>query len=177
MVKPSTRCRYVRSNRSRTPTWQAVTRAVGGRDHTPALRVQRPDLALALKGGPVHPVQLHEVPGHLHRLIPRGDIDQGVAADDFLALGERSIGHRELVLAGADLEALGRGLEPGRILQDSLLHAFTDKLAHRVIQRLGDGLVAGALRVLDHHQVLHGSISPVLWWRLVLLYLDVERGS
>src|SRR6476646_878876 len=45
-----------------------------------SLALQRPHLAFALELRPVHPVQLHELPGERHRLLPGVDLDQRIAA-------------------------------------------------------------------------------------------------
>ena len=53
--------------------------------------LQRPNLALPIERGPVHPVQLHELPSHFERFLLRLHLDQCVAPDDLLGLSERSI--------------------------------------------------------------------------------------
>src|SRR5829696_3375208 len=122
--------------------------------------IELPHLALALELGPVHSVQLHELPGQLHRLFPGADLDHGIATDDFLGRGERSVDDLELVAAGANPEPFGCSLEAGGVLQGPALEAFIDELAHGIHQRLGNGLFAVALGVLDQHEEFHRT-SPL----------------
>src|SRR4030095_16433938 len=69
------------------------------------------DFAFALELGPVNPVQLHEPSRDVESLIFRLHFDDGVAADDFLGLGERAIGDRQRPALGADANALGWELQ------------------------------------------------------------------
>src|SRR3954462_5391156 len=87
----------------------------------------RTDLAFAVELRPVHAMQLHELARQFQRLVLRCDLDQRIAADDLLALGERTIRHAELATAGPHAERLARRRQAGRVLEHTLLEALLDE--------------------------------------------------
>src|SRR5215213_2067780 len=59
----------------------------------------RPHLALSVELRPVYPVQIHELARDRASVLVRSGLDDGIAADDFLGLGERTVGDRQLAAA------------------------------------------------------------------------------
>ena len=70
----------------------------------------------------MHPVQLHELLRLRQRLLPRGHLDQRIAADDLLRLGKRAIGRLQLAAAQSDPEPLRGGFSPAVSLRIPLLN-------------------------------------------------------
>jgi hypothetical protein len=88
-------------------------------------------------------------------------IDERIAANNFLGLGEWSIRHVQLATAGADSKPFCGALESGRVLEKAALEPFGDELTHSVQQTLGDGLGAMTFGMSDEHQVFHDRVSMV----------------
>src|SRR5262249_32269372 len=112
---------------------------------------QRPDLDRALAGG-------RDLRRPLERLVERLCLDQVVAAELLLRLGERPVGDDLLAVADADGDALRRRLELVATNVRTALLELRQKRAVLLVQR---GLVLvgqGPVRLLvavDQQQVLH----------------------
>src|ERR1044072_8982233 len=119
------------------------------------------DLADLGGDGPVVLVGLQEPLGPLQRLGLVLGLDEGVAADDLLALGERSVGVADLAAGPGDPGALGGGLEPGRVEHDARLGDLLQQGAH-ALHQLGAGALGGGVLLVDADQgekARHGDSS------------------
>src|SRR5262245_52296560 len=104
----------------------------------PATSAPRPHLEQLIDLAGALADDLEEPPRELDYVLAGVCLEQGIAADDFLGLGERAIRHPHLAAGGliqsharrAELHALGRE-------QPAFLHTALDQLAH--VRHLGFG--------------------------------------
>src|SRR5439155_6817842 len=125
---------------------------LGGRGRGDLRLVQRTNLALAF------PRHAEEALGQRDRLLLRLRLDDRVAADHFLRIRERPIGHGELVAGLADPESLRAVLEPAGGDQCAGPGHLLDQLPHLLHLALAGrrgGLLA---RPVDAH-VSHCRLS------------------
>src|SRR2546422_1888048 len=95
------------------------------------------NLALAFPRRPVLGVQAHESDRCFDRFLSRLKFEYGVAAHDFLGLGERPVDHRQVPSDAAHPYAGGAGAEAAGLDQRAVLERVCDELGHGVLQRLG----------------------------------------
>src|ERR1044071_8404705 len=117
---------------------------------------QLAQLALALPGGPVLLVQLHEPPRRLERALSRVRREHRVAAQHLLALGERAVGHGQLPLGDTDAGAGRAAREPSGLDQGPVLERLLDELLHRIEEPLRRRTLG--LGGLDDGKEAHGNL-------------------
>src|SRR5262245_1025574 len=105
-------------------------------------------------------MELHEAPRQGKRLRVRFRVDDRVAANDLLRLGERAVDDGDLAALELYPRALGRRLQPGPTDEVAALRRLLDELSHLLVQPGRWPYVAVILRVLDEHHVAHDRSPP-----------------
>lgn len=106
-------------------------------------------------------MQLHELARQVDGFRLRLDLDERIAADDFLRLDERSVRDLHRAAIGPHAKPLRGVLEAGGVLEHARREPFRDELTHGVEQSLRDWLGAIVLRVSDEHEPFHDR-SPLV---------------
>src|SRR5689334_21622637 len=112
-----------------------------------------PRRGLAAEFGPVELAQLaldvpfvavdaEEALGQLDCLLHRFGLDDGIAANHFLRLGERAVGARQLAAAQAYAHAFRGWTQAGRADKHAVARHLLDQLAHVLHQLLAWRLAA-----------------------------------
>src|SRR2546426_1080619 len=95
------------------------------------------NLALAFPRRPMLGVQAHESDRRFDRFLSRLKFEYGVAAHDFLGLGERPVDHRQVPSDAAHPYAGGAGAEAAGLDQRAVLEGVCEALAHGVLRPPG----------------------------------------
>src|SRR5262249_50100627 len=105
--------------------------------------------------GPVLPVKLHKLGRDPDRFCSRARLQNGPAADDFLALGERTVLHRDLAVGEADPGAVLARQQPARVDERAVFERLLDELAHRLHAGGGGGGLAFFLEWGKERQIFN----------------------
>src|SRR2546422_144313 len=172
--------RRARSRRAGGSGWRGRGASRSGRRRPPSLAAAGPPPRSLAVASRLRPVDIHHGPhlnapvprprirrSHLNGLVEISGLDQVVAAELFLGLGEGPVGRRELAISYADRGGgLGR-LQPVRpdvvtALLDVIgeLHVLTHPLVRVGLRPLRP---LGLVRV-DQAQVLHSSLRIGVEW-------------
>src|SRR5215510_9981353 len=105
--------------------------------HVDAVAEHGPQLAGAFPARHVVEMELHELLRHRERLGLVAELEDGVAADDFLGFHERAVGDAELAAFDRDVRALLQRRQTAHVDHPAGLDLAFGELAHRLHQSGG----------------------------------------